>query len=77
MNSFMNSKKALKRSSTSKCIKLQLGKSYNETLHKDLSLGVSKLVVVDNTVTGQCDQTEHFGGMERMRADVSRQHFIC
>ena len=76
MNSFINSKTAMKRLQfgTSKCIKLHVGKSCNETLCKDLSVGGWKLDVVENTENGQCDQTEHFGGMEKMKVKEEQMY---
>jgi hypothetical protein len=69
MNNFINSKTAMKRLQfgTTKCVKLHIGKTRNETLCKDLFVGGWKVDVVEDTETGLCGQTEHFGGMEMMK----------
>ena len=52
---------------TPRCIKLHVGKTRNETLCSDLFVGGWKVDVVEDTETGLCGQTEHFGGMEMMK----------
>ena len=54
MNSFINSKSAMKRLQfgTTKCIKMHIGKTCNETLCRDLYVDEWKLDVVTDTETG-------------------------
>ena len=68
MNQFINSKTAMKRLQfgTSKCIKLHVGKSCNETLCKDLFVGGWKVKVETDSVTGNCSREEVFEGDVKM-----------
>ena len=43
-----------------------MGKTKNETLCKDVSVGGWKISVETDAETGQCVQNEHFGGQEKM-----------
>ena len=69
MNSFINSKSAMKRLQfgTTKCIKMHIGKTCNETLCRDLYVDEWKLDVVTDTETGRLSQNEHFAGPEKMK----------
>ena len=69
MNTFINSKTAMKRLQfgTSKCIKMHIGKSCNQTLCRDLFVGGWKRDVVTDPVTGKVSQSEHYGGLEKMK----------
>ena len=67
LNQFLNSKTAMKRLQfgTTKCIKLHVGKTCNETICPDLFVDGWKLEV-ETDETGKCFQKESFGGQEKM-----------
>ena len=69
LNQFINSKTAEKRLQfgTSKCIKLHVGQTCNAALCKDLYVDGWKTEVETDPVTGKCFQSEHYGGMEKMK----------
>ena len=52
---------------TTKCIKMHIGKTCNETLCRDLYVDEWKLDVVTDTETGRLSQNEHFAGPEKMK----------
>ena len=52
---------------TSKCIKLPVGQICNAALCKDLYVDGWKTEVETDPVTGKCSQSEHYGGMEKMK----------
>jgi hypothetical protein len=76
MNNFINSKTAMKKLQfgTTKCIKLHVGKSRNETLCKDLHVGGWRVDVVEDPQTGICGQNEYFGGMELMSEKTEQMY---
>ena len=51
---------------TTKCFKLHVGKTCNETLCKDLFVGGWKMSVVEDQLTGKCTRAETFSGDEKM-----------
>ena len=59
---------------TSKCIKLHIGKSCNDTLCRDLFVGGWERSVVTNPVTGKVTQPEHFGGLEKMKVKSEQMY---
>ena len=69
MNQFINSKTGMKRLQfgTSKCVKLHIGKTCNEILCSDLTVGGWKTSVETNNITGECFQTEFFEGQVKMK----------
>jgi hypothetical protein len=69
LSQFINSKTAEKRLQfgTSKCIKLHVGQTCNAALCKDLYVDGWKTEVETDPVTGKCSQSEHYGGMEKMK----------
>ena len=69
MNQYLNSKTAEKRLqfSTSKCIKLHIGKSCNDTLCRETHVDGWNVDVVTDEETGICFQSESFGGSEKMK----------
>ena len=76
MNTFINSKTGMKRLQfgTSKCIKLHIGKSCNDTLCRDLFVGGWERDVVTDPVTGKVTQSEHFGGLEKMKVKSEQMY---
>ena len=69
MNQYLNSKTAEKRLQfgTSKCIKLHIGKSCNDTLCRETHVDGWNVDVVTDAETGICSQRESFGGSEKMK----------
>ena len=69
LNQFINSKTAEKRLQfgTSKCIKLHVGQTCYAALCKDLYVDGWKTEVETDPVTGKCFQSEHYGGMEKIK----------
>ena len=76
MNQFINSKTGMKRLQfgTKKCIKLHVGKTKNETLCKDVSVGGWKVTVETNAETGEGVQNEHFRGQEKMSINQDQMY---
>ena len=68
MNQFLNSKTAMKRLQfgTTKCVKMHMGRTCNETLCKDLFVDSWNLKVEIDPVSGKCVQHESFGGQDKM-----------
>ena len=68
LNNFINSKTAMKKLQfgTKKCVKLQVGKSCNETLCRDLYVGGWKVDIETDVSTGEVSRKEYFAGMEKM-----------
>ena len=52
---------------TAKCVKLHIGKTCNETLCSDLTVGSWKDRVETDDNTGECFQTEYFEGQVKMK----------
>lgn len=69
MNQFINSKTGMKRLQfgTAKFVKLHIGKTCNETLCSDLTVGSWKNKVETDDDTGECFQTEYFEGQVKMK----------
>ena len=76
LNNFIKGKTAMKKLQfgTSKCIKMHVGKSCNETLCRDLFVGGWKNVVVTDTESGVCSQSEFFGGLEKMETKQEQMY---
>jgi hypothetical protein len=68
MNTFINSKTYMKRLQfgTSKCIKICIGKSFIQTLCRDIFVGGWKRDEVTDPVTGKVSQSENEGKGEQM-----------
>ena len=54
---------------TSKCFKLNVGKTCNETLCKDLFVDGWKIDIVEDADTGKSVQKESFAGPEKMKVN--------
>ena len=69
MNQYINSKTAMKKLQfgTSKCFKLHVGKTCNETLCKDLFVDGWKIDIVGDADTGKSVQKASFAGPEKMK----------
>ena len=69
MNQFINTKTGMKRLQfgTTKCVKLHKGKTCNETLCQELSVGGWKVEAEINKDTGKCTQNEFCAGQEKMK----------
>ena len=69
LNNFINTKTAMKRLQfgTTKCIKLHIGKTCNDTMCRDLFVGGWKVEVETDELTGVSAQREFFAGMEKMK----------
>ena len=69
MSQYINSKTAMKKLQfgTTKCIKLHIGKTCNETFCKDLFVDGWKIDIVEDTDTGISVQKESFAGPEKMK----------
>ena len=76
MNQFINDKTAMKRLQfgTSKCVKLHIGKTCNETLCSDLYVDGWKRDVVTDIETGKISQTEIFSGPEKMDVKLEQTY---
>ena len=68
MNKFINSKTGMKRLQfgTTKCFKLHVGKTCNQTLCKDLFVGGWKMSVAEDVLNGKCTQVETIVGDVKM-----------
>ena len=68
LNQYINSKTSMKRLQfgTSKCVKLHIGKTCNDSLCHDLNVGGWKVEVKADAATGKCSKSERFVGQERM-----------
>ena len=76
MNQYINCKTALKKLQfgTKKCIKLHVGKSYNKTLCKDLTVGGWKVEVESDPDTGKSYYSEYFAGQEKMQVKEEQMY---
>ena len=76
MNEFINTKTGLKKLQfgASKCIKLHVGKTCNETLCSNLSVGAWNVEVVNDTNSGRCSQAESFAGQEMMKVKEEQMY---
>ena len=72
LNKYINHKTALKRLQfgTTKCFKMHIGKTCNETLCRDLYEW--KREVVEDSVTGNISQTKVFGGEEKIKVKTEQ-----
>ena len=52
---------------TSKCVKLHVGKTCNDTLCRDTYVDGWKVEVETNEETGVCSRAESYGGLEKMK----------
>ena len=69
MNQYINHKTALKKLQfgTSKCVKLHVGRTCNESQCNDLYVDGWKVEVLTDEKTGKCYQNEYFVGPEKMK----------
>ena len=76
MNEFISTKTGMKKLQfgASKGIKLHVGKSCNETLCSNLSVGAWKVEAVTDTSSGKCYQAESFGGQEVMKVKADQMY---
>ena len=76
MNKYINSKSAMKKLQfgASKCVKLHVGKSCNQTLCADLHVDCWKVNVVTDVKTGLTYQEEVFAGQEKMEVKTEQMY---